>query len=306
MTDFATIGLIGRLDSDSVGYSLQRLIHFLRKRQLAYILETETATLLTDQELLDSAAQVAGIAELGRHCDLVIVVGGDGSLLRGARALAEHDVPLLGINRGRLGFLTDIAPDEIEAQVGAVLAGEYHQEHRFLLDMRVVRGEMLVGQGDALNDVVLHPGEFIRMMVFELYVNGQFVTSQRADGMIVSTPTGSTAYALSAGGPILHPELDAVVLVPMNPHTLSSRPIVVPGNSEIRILLSREDSASPHVTCDGQTHVVCNPGDEIFIHKKPHHIRLLHPLHHNFYERCRSKLGWGGHLLDVPDNSTDQ
>lgn len=298
MSEFTTIGLIVRRNSERAVYSLKRLIRFLKSNGRDFVLEQETADHLPDQSLRDEANHTASLAELGKHCDLVIVVGGDGSMLSGARALVETGVPLLGVNRGRLGFLTDITPNDIEDKVGEVLAGNYFEEKRFLLDMQVIHQGQLVSAGDALNDVVLHPGEFIRMLEFELYVDGHFVTSQRSDGMIVSTPTGSTAYALSGGGPILHPRLDAIGLVPMNPHTLSSRPMVVPGDSEIRILVGEHNNTNPQVTCDGQIHFVAHPGDEVIIRKKPKELTLIHPQNHNFYERCRSKLGWGGHLLD--------
>lgn len=293
MAEFSRIGLIGRLGSNTAIYSLKRLIHFLQKQGCEVVLEEETASMLPDQ-----LNQTVEKNELGHNCDLVIVVGGDGSLLGAARALARFNVPLLGVNRGRLGFLTDITPEEIETKVADVLAGKYMMESRFLLDMSVSRQGKLVGGGDALNDVVIHPGQFIRMIEFELYIDGQFVYSQRSDGLIVSTPTGSTAYALSGGGPIMHPKLDAIVLVPMNPHTLSSRPIVVDGNSEIKIVVGEQNTAFPHVTCDGQTHVVTETGDEIHVHKKPHKLHLIHPLNHNFYETCRNKLGWGSHLIN--------
>ncbi len=292
MAEFTRIGLIGRLGSDTAVYSLKRLIHFLQKQGNEVILEEETARVLPDH-----AMPTVSNEGLGKRCDLVIVVGGDGSLLGAARMLAKFNVPLLGVNRGRLGFLTDITPEEIEVKVGEVLAGKYMMESRFLLDMTVIRKGQLIGGGEALNDVVVHPGKFIRMIEFELYIDGQFVYSQRSDGMIVSTPTGSTAYALSGGGPIMHPKLDAIVMVPMYPHTLSSRPIVVDGNSEIKLLIGEQNSAYPHVTCDGQTHVVTEPGDEVHMHKKPHKLHLIHPLNHNFYETCRNKLGWGSHLV---------
>lgn len=298
MTHFSTVGLIGHLNSDRATDSIKRLILFLQLHNKRLVLEKSTAALLSDPQWLQSIHQIVHIDELGSMCDLVIVVGGDGSLLRGGRALAKYNVPLLGVNRGRLGFLTDIKPDEIEIKVGEVLDGKYIEDHRFLLDMTIYRDGQIIGSGDALNDVVLHPGQFIHMLEFELYVDGHFVTSQRSDGIIVSTPTGSTAYALSGGGPIMHPKLDAIVLVPMNPHTLSSRPMVVAGDSEIKIVVGEHNSAVPLVTCDGQTHVEVGPSDEIHIRKKPHRLTLIHPLNHNFYERCRSKLGWGGHLLD--------
>lgn len=293
MAEFSTIGLIGRLGGDRAVYTLKRLIKFLERESKHVLLDDNLSRVLPDH-----ACEAVSREQLGQRADLVIVVGGDGSLLGAARSLARHKVPVLGVNRGRLGFLTDISPDDIDEKVSEVLAGKFMMESRFLLDMAVTRNGKPVGQGDALNDVVLHPGQFIRMIEFELYIDGQFVYSQRSDGLIVSTPTGSTAYALSGGGPIMHPRLEAIVLVPMNPHTLSSRPIVVDGNSEIKILIGDHNTTSPHVTCDGQTHVVAEPGDEIHIHKKPHRLQLIHPLNHNFYETCRTKLGWGSHLVD--------
>lgn len=293
MSEFSRIGLVGRPGSDRALHTLKRLIRYLQSRGVDVVLEEETSNALPGHTL-----EISNNEALGKTCDLVIVVGGDGSLLGAARALSKYKVPLLGVNRGRLGFLTDITPDDIETKVEEVLSGKYMMETRFLLDSSVIRKGTLIGGGDALNDVVIHPGRFVRMIEFELYIDGQFVYSQRSDGLIVSTPTGSTAYALSGGGPIMHPKLDAIVIVPMNPHTLSSRPIVVDGNSEIKILVGEENSAYPHVTCDGQSHVVTNPGDEIHIHKKPHKLHLIHPLNHNFYETCRTKLGWGSHLGD--------
>ncbi|MAZ87860.1 MAG: NAD(+) kinase [Cellvibrionaceae bacterium] len=293
MSEFSRIGLVGRPGSDRALLSLKRLIRYLQSRGVDVVLEEETSNALPGHTL-----EVSNNETLGKTSDLVIVVGGDGSLLGAARSLSKYNVPLLGVNRGRLGFLTDITPDDIEAKVDEVLSGKYMMETRFLLDSSVIRKGALIGGGDALNDVVIHPGRFIRMIEFELYIDGQFVYSQRSDGLIISTPTGSTAYALSGGGPIMHPKLDAIVIVPMNPHTLSSRPIVVDGNSEIKILVGEQNSAYPHVTCDGQNHVVTNPGDEIHIHKKPHKLHLIHPLNHNFYETCRTKLGWGSHLGD--------
>lgn len=298
MAEFATIGLIVHQSSARAVASMTRLIRFLQRRDRAYVLERGSGELLTDPALHEGAADTLPLAELGEACDLVIVVGGDGSMLSGARGLVDSGVPMLGVNRGRLGFLTDVVPEDIEEKVGEVLDGQYVAEDRFLLQMEVVHRGQMVSGGNALNDVVLHPGEFIRMLEFELYVDGHFVTSQRSDGMIVSTPTGSTAYALSGGGPILHPRLDAIGLVPMNPHTLSSRPMVVPGDSDIKILLGDHNTTSPQVTCDGQVHFQTHPGDEVHIRKLPKHLKLVHPLNHNFYERCRSKLGWGGHLLD--------
>ncbi|WP_346839841.1 NAD(+) kinase [Microbulbifer sp. SAOS-129_SWC] len=287
MSEFQNIGLIGRTESDSAVLSLKRLMAFLEREGFSVILEQNTANAVAD-----SKTQVSSKGKLGERCDLVIVVGGDGSLLAAARALAKFSVPLLGINRGRLGFLTDITPDEIEQKVGEVLSGKYMAESRFLLDMSVTRDGRAIGKGSALNDVVVHPGEYLRMIEFDLHIDGQFVYTQRSDGLIVSTPTGSTAYALSGGGPIMHPKLDAIAVVPLNPHTLSSRPIVVEGSSEFKIIIGEHNTVHSYVTCDGHEQVITEPGDVIRIHKKPHRLTLIHPLDHNFYETCRSKLNW--------------
>lgn len=293
MDNFKNIGLIGRLGSTKVVDTLKRLIRFLTDNHYNVILEEQTATVMLGHGLQEASRKL-----MGEMCDLVIVVGGDGSLLGAARALVRAGTPVLGVNRGRLGFLTDISPEEVEQKVGEVLRGHYVEEHRFLLDAHVYRHGEPIGHADGLNDVVLHPGKSARMIEFDLFIEGQFVYSQRSDGLIVATPTGSTAYALSGGGPIMHPKLDALVLVPMFPHTLSSRPIVVDGNSEIKIHISDHNETYPHVSCDGQTHIVAKPGDILYIRKKPHKLRLIHPLGHNYYEICRTKLGWSSLQMD--------
>lgn len=283
---FRNIGLVARSESEQALYSLRQLVHFLQRRGSNVIIEEALSGVLRDLGL-----QAGSRSQLGESCDLVIVVGGDGCLLGAARTFARHDVPVLGINRGRLGFLTDIRPSEIETRVAQVLEGDYHIEKRFLLDMEVRRGRAAVGEGSALNDVVLLSGESVHMIDFELYVDGTFVYGQRSDGLIIATPTGSTAYALSGGGPIMHPRLDAMVLVPLNPHTLTSRPLVVDGDSEIKIHLN-SPRLKPLVSCDGQEGVPLQADDLIYVRKKPHRLRLLHPPGHDFYEACRSKLSW--------------
>ncbi|MEK1940118.1 MAG: NAD(+) kinase [Pseudomonas sp.] len=291
MEQFRNIGIIGRLGSSQVLDTIRRLKKLLIERQLHVILEDTIADVLPGHGLQTSSRK-----SLGEACDLVIVVGGDGSMLGAARALAQFNVPVLGINRGSLGFLTDIRPDELESKVAEVLDGQFLVENRFLLQAEVRRHGEMIGQGDALNDVVLHPGKSTRMIEFELHIDGQFVCSQKADGLIIATPTGSTAYALSAGGPIMHPKLDAIVVVPMYPHTLSSRPIVVDGNSELKIVAAKDMTIYPQVSCDGQNHFTCAPGDSLIVSKKPQKLRLIHPLDHNYYEVCRTKLGWGSRL----------
>lgn len=287
---FSCVGLVGRVANESTQYALQSLLAYLAKHKINVLLDEETSTVLDDHDL-----DIVSRKLLAKKCDLIIVVGGDGSLLAAARAFAGNQVKLLGINRGRLGFLTDISPEEIETKVGEVLAGKYISEQRFLLSAELHREGEVISNNVALNDVVIHPGQFIRMIEFDLFINGEFVYRQRSDGLIISTPTGSTAYALSCGGSIMHPSLDAIVLVPMNPHTLSSRPIIVPGDSEIKLRIL-DKQINPHMSCDGQTHVVTQTDDEILVRKALKGIELIHPEDHNFYETCRSKLGWASHL----------
>lgn len=291
MAHFRRIGLLTQLHQEEVIDTLNALAAFLCEEQLEVVVETSLAGYLKGDHY-----EVAARDEMAARVDLVIVVGGDGSMLSAARDMVHHRVPLLGVNRGRLGFLTDILPDELEWRVKRVLKGEYVVSDRFLLDVAVVRNETEIGRGLALNDVVLHPGKSVRMLEFELHIDKQFVYSQRSDGLIVSTPTGSTAYALSAGGPILHPKLDAMVLVPMNPHTLTSRPIAIAGDSAVEIRVGWRNDIQPQVTCDGQDDFLAAPGDVIHIWREASSLRLIHPVDHNFYSICRSKLGWASRL----------
>ena len=292
-TSFKTVGLIGRSKQRGIRDVLQQLLPLLEARGLEVLLEDELESRAPGHE-----CRIASRDEIGQAADLVIVVGGDGSLLSAARTLAKYDTPVLGVNRGRLGFLTDITPDEIDQQVPAVLGGEYVTEKRFLLDATLRRDEQVLGRADALNDVVVNSGTSAQMIELELYIDDSFVYRQRADGLIVSTPTGSTAYSLSGGGPIMHPDLDAVVLLPMFPHALSSRPIVVDGDSAIRIDILARNRIHPPVTCDGQVNMTARPGDSVHITKKPHMLTLLHPVGHNFYASCRDKLRWGDALVN--------
>ncbi len=290
---FKRIGLLGRSQQEGLSAVLQELLDLLSERGAEILLEDRL-----DEVVPGHGLPLASRDEIGQDSDLVIVVGGDGSLLSAARTLAKYETPVLGVNRGRLGFLTDITPDELARQVPAVLDGEYERESRFLLDARLMRDGQKVSKADALNDVVVNSGTTAQMIEFELYIDGVFVYRQRADGLIVSTPTGSTAYSLSGGGPIMHPTLDAVVLVPMYPHALSSRPIVVDGNSQIRIDILDRNRIHPPVTCDGQINMTARPGDSVLISKKPHRLTLLHPLGHSFYASCRDKLRWSNQLVN--------
>lgn len=292
-SSFKKIGLVGRNRRAGLSSVLRQLLSLLDGRGLDVILEDRLADVVAGHD-----RRVATCEDIGREADLVVVLGGDGSLLSAARILAQFDTPVVGVNRGRLGFLTDISPDELTEQIPAVLDGQYEAEQRFLLDAEVRRKGEVLGRADALNDVVVNSGTTARMIEFELHVDNTFVYRQRADGLIVSTPTGSTAYSLSGGGPIMHPALDAVVLVPMFPHALSSRPIVVDGNSEIRVDILDRNRIHPPVTCDGQVNMKAAPGDSVHISKKTHRMTLLHPIGHSFYASCRDKLRWSNSLVN--------
>ncbi len=291
MDNFRRVGILTKLHIPQVVETLTLLVDFLLREKVDVVVETGLSVFLKGRDIsvMDRNAMAAVV-------DLVMVVGGDGSMLSAARDMVSYEVPLLGVNRGRLGFLTDIHPGEVESRVKRVLQGEFVVSDRFLLEVCIYRDGMQISSGLALNDVVLHPGQSVRMLEFELYIDKQFVYSQRSDGLIVSTPTGSTAYALSAGGPILHPKLDAMVLVPMNPHTLTSRPIAISGDSTVEIRISERRDTQPQVTCDGQEDFVIEAGDIIHIHREPKTLRLIHPVDHNFYSICRSKLGWASRL----------
>lgn len=229
---------------------------------------------------------------LGQNADLAIVIGGDGNMLGAGRVLARFDISVLGVNRGNLGFLTDLDPEQFETALSAVLAGEYIKDHRFLLEVEVHRNGKIKSRNAALNEAVLHPDQVAHMIDFDVYIDDIFAFSQRSDGLIMSTPTGSTAYNLSAGGPILSPSLDAIVLVPMFPHTLSSRPVVVNANSRIKLIASPDNGHAIEVSCDSQISLPIFPGDEVHIYRSTSHLNLIHPKNYNFYRTLRSKLGW--------------
>ncbi len=288
------VGLMGRLDDISILSTVQQIAIFLSSKGLNVILESSLAEKFEPQ--YQAQWQVSRLKMMGEVCDLVIIIGGDGCFLGAARALSQHKTPVIGVNRGKLGFLTDILPQQVESQLTAILAGDYTIESRFLLECQVKRAGSPVGNGSALNDVVLHPARVVQMIEFELYIEGKFVYTQRSDGLIITTPTGSTAYALSGGGPIMHPSLDAIALVPMFPHTLSSRPLVVPANSEIKLIIGASKLTAPQISCDGQRGIQLEVGDVVYVNKKSHKLNVLHPLQHNFYAVCRSKLGWSSRL----------
>lgn len=288
MPGFQTIGVIAKQSDPRLADTLQTLLDFLASRSLGVLLDESVAPLLSEQ-----AGDTVSREQLARQADLAIVVGGDGTLLNAGRSLADADVPVLGINLGRLGFLVDVSPEEMTSRIDEILRGDYREAPRFLLDAEVIRGGKTIGRAVALNDVVLHVRDVVRMIEFDTYIDEHFVNTQRADGMVVSTPTGSTAYALSGGGPILHPGLDAIVLVPICPHTLSHRPIVVKGTSRIEVRVCAHNKDPAQVSFDGQANIDLEPEDRVVISKKPEPLRLLHPKGHDYFHILRAKLRWG-------------
>ena len=285
---FRTVGLIAKRGDARVGETLGRLIAMLRDRGLEVLLDARSRDAYPGSD----TAVVARDA-LGDRCDLVIVVAGDGTFLSAARSLVDQDVPLLGVNLGRLGFLTDIMPDEMSDRLNEILDGEFVEERRFLLEVAVDRGAERIYSGSALNEVVTHKSSMARLVEFEIHIDGHLVNSQRSDGLIVATPTGSTAYALSGGGPILHPSLDAIVLVPICPHTLTSRPVVVGGGSVVEVVLGDDAETAVQLSCDGRSKVELAAGDRISIAKHRPDLRLIHPTGHEYYATLRAKLHWG-------------
>ncbi|MDH5446139.1 MAG: NAD(+) kinase [Gammaproteobacteria bacterium] len=285
--EFSTIGLIGKYGESTMGETLVHISEELAKYDCSVMLEDETASKISNHKL-----PTASLEKIGNECDLAIIVGGDGTLLNAARNLIDYNVPILGINLGRLGFLVDISPDEIGRRFEELFDGKYEVEHRIMLNMTVEHQDGRISKNDAFNDVVVHKWDVARMIETETFINGKFLNTMRADGLIVSTPTGSTAYALSGGGPILQPDLDALVLVPICPHTMSFRPIVIDGESKIELHV-KDSTDKAQVTCDGQTNFSLVSGDKVIIERKSRVIRLIHPCKHDHYEILRAKLRWG-------------
>lgn len=272
-----------------VSDTLNTVISVLEQRNIAVFLDKNCSEMIPRS----SQAQVSPEMFKKGDYDLAIAIGGDGTMLKAAHLVANHDIPLLGINRGRLGFLADIPAHSVEQMLAKILDGEYVEDPRFQLHCHVEREGKILHESDAFNDVILQKGNIGKLIGFETWVNGTYVHSQRGDGMIVATPTGSTAYALSGGGPIIHPSLDALVLVPICPHTLSNRPIVINGNSRVEIIMQEAITDRGNLTCDGEIICQLSEGDRLSVFKKDKKIRLIHPANYDHYSVLRAKLAWG-------------
>jgi NAD+ kinase len=287
-TNFKKIALIGKYMNVSALKLMQNdladLARHLSAKNLEVCIEENTAHHAQLAEY-----KVVTLDEIGKTADLAIVMGGDGTMLSVARSLIDTDVPLVGINRGRFGFLTDLRAEDMLVEIDRMLAGDFIKEPRMLLSTDVVRDGQIVYSSHALNDVVIKSG--LRLIELEIEIDNKFVYKQRSDGLIISTPTGATAYALSAGGPILHPNLEAISLVPICPHTLSNRPIAVNSASNIVVTIVQFDEAQ--LSFDGQFQVGLEIGDKIIVRRAEKTISLLHPIEYCYFDMLRNKLNWG-------------
>jgi NAD+ kinase len=284
-SSFKTVALIGKYKSPEIAGPLLELARYLERRKVKVLIDQ-----LTAKQVKEAKCPVLPLEELGKQADLAIVIGGDGTMLNIARALAPHDVPLIGVNQGRLGFLTDISVETMVATIGAILDGKFVAEERMLLEGQVHSGAKKVFEALAFNDVVVSKGLKGSMLGLEVRIDGQFIYNQRADGLIVATPTGSTAYALSSGGPIVHPSLSVMALVPVSPHTLSNRPIVISSSCTVEIIV--RDNPEPRVHFDSHSRHDLREGDRIVVRRYPRPLNLLHPEGHSYYSMLREKLNW--------------
>lgn len=287
-TQFNTVAIIGKFMRESAVQLMRKdladLAQHLQAKNMTVLFEVNTA----EHAQIDHFKTIA-LDEIGQKADLVIVMGGDGTMLSAARALKNSAVPLVGINRGHFGFLTDLRAEEMLQSIDAILAGECQTESRMVLNASVIRDGETILQNHAFNDIVLKSG--LRLIELEVTIDNQFIHKQRADGLIVSTPTGTTAYSLSAGGPILHPGLDAIALVPICPHTLSNRPLAVNSNAKIEITVMQVDDAQ--ISFDGQSQLVLSLGDRVKVERADESVTLLHPSEYCYYDMLRNKLHWG-------------
>lgn len=289
--EFKKVAILGLpRKGNSVKQTIVRLINFLSTRQHEVYVEQR----IYDVYHLKNVIPI-NPSDIGKTVDLAIVVGGDGSMIGANRNFEKNNIPVIGVNRGHLGFLTDLKPLHVEDELSLVLDGKYTVEKRYLLKVSVVEDGIVLESYNALNEAVIHPKKIAHMFAFEIFIDNQFMNSVKADGLIVSTPTGSTAYALSAGGPILTPDIDAFSLIPMFPHTLNNRPIVI--NDKHIITIDFLGDESSEISIDGQVIVNVAAHQKVMIQKSDAFISLIHPETYSYYNALREKLGWGAKLF---------
>lgn len=284
---FNTIGLFGKYKDSSVHEAMNGLAEYLRYREIEVVIGETTA----DDIVADFAGRFSASGE--KALDLGIVIGGDGTMLHVSSTLAKTGIPVVGINMGRLGFLTDIPLHEMYEDIGRILDGEYQSEERMMLDVEIWRNDEKLMDEIAFNDMVIGKGETEKLIELQTYIDGEFVMGSRSDGVIVATPTGSTAYALSAGGPILHPQLEAIILVPICPHTLTMRPIALKASNIVEFTMINIALGSAHISLDGQIKSHLKGDEKIRVCRSRHAVQLIRTLENNHYAALRSKLGWG-------------
>ncbi|MDO4777733.1 MAG: NAD(+)/NADH kinase [Cardiobacteriaceae bacterium] len=284
---FTHIGIVGKYGASHVGDTIARVVAVLDARHIQVTLDQNTMPApWRDHE------RARPIAQWPDDINLAIVIGGDGTFLYAGRSLLEKNIPLLGINTGRLGFLADLPLETLEDSLSAILDGHYRREYRHTLSVRVTHQGRDTAQFFAINDAVIHKRSMARMIEVEVFTRGHYLSHYRADGLILATPTGSTAYALSAGGPIIEPTLDAMLVVPICPHTLTQRPVVIDGQSDIEVCVSASSIKDVQLTIDGQAEHLLNPTDRITI-RRAEKLTVIHPADYQFQSRLRQKLNWG-------------
>lgn len=286
MTTFSRAGLIVRFNDESVANTLADVVACLEALELEVLLDNST------RGLIDGRSTVP-ITDIAAQCDLAVVIGGDGTLLNAARSLVDHNVPIVGINRGRLGFLVDVSPAGGLDELSQIVKGQHIEEKRALLQTRILRDGDCIASSYAFNDTVIRVKDLLQIMDFDVIIDDVLVTHQRADGLIIATPSGSTAYSLSNGGPIVGPTIDALVVQPICAHTLTSRPLMVDADSTIRVHLWDDDVTRAQVVCDGQIYMDAMLGDMIEIKRNVNRVRLLHPENYDYHRILREKLNWG-------------
>lgn len=285
---FQTVGVIGKLNDARVAPTLRAVCRHLARRGCSVLIERASAAAVRG-----TGARPVARDALARRSDLAVVIGGDGTLLNAGRTLAPAGVPILGINAGRLGFMVDVAPADARSALDEVLRGRYVREPRLMLSATIRRGRRTRGPFLAINDIVIRNQVAVRMLEFETWLDDEFISLHRADGLIVATPTGSTAYALSGGGPVLHPGLEALTVVPICPHTLSDRPVVIGADRAVRLVLTGARGTRAMCTADGQHNENVSAGDQVEITRAAAVLELVHPKNYKYFNILRNKLHWG-------------
>ncbi len=291
---FERFGIFGKYKGIQCWDTIDKLVQHLQAKHKTIYLDSASCHDFPQERY---GIEIVERSQMAKQIDVALVVGGDGTFLDVARSIVDQHIPIMGINLGRLGFLTDISPQDMLSSLDEIIEGIYESEERNLIRVTIYKDDEKLFDQLAFNDVVIHKTDSPRMIEFETFVDQRFLNSQRSDGMIISTPTGSTAYALSAGGPILDPSLDVLSLVSINPHTMSTRPYVVSGSSIIELRPHRDHChGSANIICDGQISYTISAGYHTHVTRHKHFLKMLHPKGHDHFELLRAKLRWGDKL----------